>query len=398
MKPLKDPKINFSGRGIRYTDGEIQAVVQAMRDADPLTQGRYQEEFEARFSDYLGVKAAFAVTSCTAALELAATLTGIGPGDEVIIPAHTFCSSAIPFARRGANLVWADIDLETRLITAATIRPLLTKKTKIIVVVHLYGLVADMDAILDLAGEYGIKVVEDVAHAVGGAYKGRKAGTLGDYGCFSFHSHKNISTLGEGGMIVVKDPGDMALVPSLRHNGHCDFTQDRDYYWQPAMGNLDFAVDGVWPFNFCLGEVQCALGSKLLERLDEINSDRRSRAEYLKAKLTPLDIFAFQKEPDGCEHIHHLFAARFLGEKYGIKRDEFMAELAFTHGIKVVVQYCPLYRYPLFKRSGFGNANTPNSDTFFDNMISFPFMPWMSREELDSMVEAVEKTFKSLSH
>ena len=141
-----DLKVPWSGRGSRYTDQDIEFIVEAIRTADPLTQGRYQAEFETKFRAYTNCDHAFAVSSGTSALHLAAALSQIGPGDEVILPSHTFAASAIPFAHMGAKLVWADIDPETLVISPETIREVLSNRTRVIVVVHLYGLVAGPDA------------------------------------------------------------------------------------------------------------------------------------------------------------------------------------------------------------------------------------------------------------
>jgi dTDP-4-amino-4,6-dideoxygalactose transaminase len=384
--------VNWSGRGSQYTEDEIATVVEAMRAADPQTQGRFQAAFERDFRTRFQVPHAFAVSSCTAALELAALISQVGPGDEVIVPAHTFAASAIPFARTGARLVWADMDPATRLVTAETLRPLITDRTRVLVVVHLYGLVCDMDPILALAEAHGLLVVEDVAQAIGVGYKGRPAGSMGHFGCFSFHTHKNITTLGEGGMLTVRDDAHAALVPGLRHNGMRSYDGERPRYWLPAMTNVDFDLDGVWPYNFCLGEVQCALGSRMLERLDHITATRAARAEAFQAALSDFPEMVFQSRPEGCGHAHHLMAVRYDGRRHPATgnrhRDELMTLLAEAFGIKVVVQYCPLYRYPLFARGGFGAARCPHADEFFDAMISFPFHQWMPDTEFATMIAA----------
>ena len=386
MANQSDIRIPWSGRGSDYTEDEIAAVVEAMRNADPQTQGRYQTEFEQRFAIYIGSANAFAVSSCTAALELSALLCRLKPGDEVVAPAHTFAASVIPFARTGARLVWADIDPETRVVTVDTIRPLITPRTKVIIVVHLYGLVCDMDPIMALAREHGLLVVEDVAQAVGARYKGGVAGTIGDFGCFSFHTHKNITTLGEGGMITVKSPELAKLVPGLRHNGMRGYEGDRPRYWLPAMSDVDFDVDRLWPYNFCIGEAQCALGTKMLERLDAINAERKARAERFIAAMADFPELVFQKTPPACGHTWHLMAARYDGAHYSASRDGLISQLAFSAGVKAVVQYCPLYRYPMFQKAGFGEADCPESDRFFDNMVSFPFQQWMPEEQFSLMI------------
>jgi perosamine synthetase len=381
--------VPWSGRGPNYTEDEIATVVAAMRDADPQTQGRYLAEFERQFGAYIGSPHAFAMSSCTAALELAALLCRLQPGDEVISPAHTFAATVIPFARTGASLRWADIDPDTRVVTAETIRPLIGPRTKVVIVVHLYGLVCDMDPILDLAREHQIVVVEDAAQALGAKYKGRQAGSIGDIGCFSFHTHKNITTLGEGGMLVLRSAKHAEAVPGLRHNGMRGYEGDRSRYWVPAMSNVDFDIDGLWPYNFCIGEVQCALGSKMLERLDAINAERKNRAERFIAAMSGFPELVFQKTPEGCGHSWHLLASRYDGERYNKTRDDLIGFLAFAAGVQAVVQYCPLYRYPMFKKAGFGEANCPETDRFFDNMVSFPFQQWMPENQFSTMVSLV---------
>jgi dTDP-4-amino-4,6-dideoxygalactose transaminase len=396
MANHSDIRIPWSGRGSHYSEDEISIVVEAMRNADPQSQGAYQAEFERRFAAYTGSDHAFAVSSCTAALEVAALLCRLQPGDEVIAPAHTFAASVIPFARTGARLVWADIDPETRLITANTIRPLIGPRTKVLIVVHLYGLVCDMDPIIALARDFGLLVVEDVAQAAGAHYKGAAAGTIGDFGCFSFHTHKNITTLGEGGMLTLKSTEFAKLVRGLRHNGMRAYEGHRPQYWIPAMSDVDFDIDGLWPYNFCIGEVQCALGTKMLERLDAINAERRSRADRMIAALSDFPELSFQKTPEGCGHTWHLMAVRYDGARFGKTRDDLLGLLAFSAGVKAVVQYCPLYRYPMFRKAGFGDADCPESDRFFDNMVSFPFQQWMPEEQFEEMISLVQRALAEL--
>jgi len=386
-------RIKFSGKGHDYTQEEIDTVIHALKTADPYTQGAYQKEFEQKFAKYIGCDYAFALNNATSALELAAQICQFEPGDEVIIPAHTFTSSAYPFAKEGAKIIWADIDLRTRVITADIIAEKITSKTKAIVVVHLYGYAAEMPDIVNIANKHNLILIEDAAQALGSTIDGKKAGTFGDIGVFSFHSHKNITTLGEGGMIVVKNPDIASIVPMLRHNGHCPFAFEREHYWIPAMGNVDFPeLNGkiIWPNNFCLGEIQCALGSKLLDRIDTINLEKRKRAIYFIDSLKEFDFLEFHRV-DTDRHNYHLLVARV---KNG-KRDEIIKFLAYKKGIQCVVQYCPLYRYPFYQKLGFGMANCPNTDTFFDNMISFPFHHWMCDDDFEYMLESTKEACKT---
>ncbi len=393
---VADIQVPWSGRGLKYTEDEIAAVVAAMRDADPMTQGQHQLTFEQNFAAQMNSPHAFAVSSCTAALELAAILCRFEPGDEVIMPAHTFAASAIPFGRQGVKLVWADIDPDTWLCTADTIAPLITPRTKAIVLVHLYGQVSDLDPIMELAREHDLRVIEDVAQAVGASYKGQPAGSIGDFGCFSFHTHKNISTLGEGGMLTVRNDDDARLVPGLRHNGMRAYEGEREEYWIPAMTNVDIDIEGIWPNNFCIGEIQCALGSKLLGRLDDINRERGARGKLVREALAEFPELVFQKQAVDCGHTYHLLPARYDGSETGATRDDFMRLLAYEYGVKVVVQYCPLYRYPLFEKFGFGDANCPNTDFMYDNMLSLPFQHWLTDDQVKALISALQNALARL--
>ena len=217
-----DIKVNFSGRAIRYTEEEIAVVVEAMRNADPLTQGHHMRRFESAFAEYQRVAqgTCFTTMNGCAALELSAQLCLFNEGDEVVIPSHTFTASAYPYIKKGARLVWADVDMHSRVVTADSIEKVLSPRTKAVVVVHLYGYVADMPAITALCKERGLILIEDAAQAIGAEVDGIKAGAFGDMAIFSFHSHKNMTTLGEGGMLYVRDPKLAGMVPTLRHNYH----------------------------------------------------------------------------------------------------------------------------------------------------------------------------------
>ena len=266
--PNKERKGDASGRGLvegykvnfppvqhAYADETINAVVDVMKSMKGQTQGEYMEKFQKDFETYTGAAHAFAVDNATNALRLAALLCQIGEGDEVIIPAYTFCASAIPFGKTGAKIVWSDIDSEKWVADPEDIERKITDKTKVIVVVHLLGMPVDMKKIMDIAAKHNLKVVEDCAQAIGARINGQHIGTFGDFGCFSFHGAKALTTLGEGGMLVVASDDDAALVPGIRHNGCRSFEGERERYWDPAMSNVDIDIDGLWPNNFCIGEV-----------------------------------------------------------------------------------------------------------------------------------------------
>jgi len=210
---------------------------------------------------------------------------------------------------------------------------------------------------------------------------------------FSFHSHKNITTLGEGGMLIVKDPQIAEIIPMLRHNGHCAFDYERENYWIPAMGNVDLPElngEPLWPNNYCLGEVECALGVKLLDRIGDINKEKRIRALKFIDALDNIPQLKFHRE-ESERHNYHLLVARVTNEK----RDEFISRMANT-GVQCVVQYYPLNRYEFYKKVGYGEGNCPNTDQFFDSMVSFPFHHMMSDEDFEYMMAVTRKVLTNL--
>jgi dTDP-4-amino-4,6-dideoxygalactose transaminase len=391
-------RVDWSGIGERYTEEDIAYVAELMRNTiTTFTQGPLQSEFEKAFCEFTGAKHTFAVNSCTSALELAATICELKAGDEVIIPNHTYCASAIPFGRTRATLVWADCDPDTWVVTAETLSKKITAKTKVIVVVHLYGLACDMPPIMDLAKKHNLIVIEDCAQALGASSNGHQVGTFGDFGCYSFHTHKNITTLGEGGALTVKNDNHAALLPGLRHNGHQQFAGPRDKYWVPAMVNVDQTpIEGVWPLNYCMGEVQCGLATQLLKRVHAISARRKKCAERFKAELSQYPELIFQAQPKDQQSVFHLLPARYDGSKTGKTNHDFIGRISSHYGVKAIVQYYPLNRYPLFEKFGFGKADCPNTDFFFDNMISFPFHSWMPEDQFTYMIDSAKRTLDDL--
>ncbi len=380
----------------RLSREEEQVVLRVLREGKTWAAGPEGEVFEQEFAQFIGSEEAVVLSNATAALETAAILSRLGPGDEVIIPAHTFVSSAVPFARTGASLKWADIDPKTRLISADTIAPLITPRTRMVVVVHLYGLTADMDSIMELADKHGLVIVEDCAQAPGARYKGKRVGTIGDFGCFSFHSQKNISTMGEGGMLILRDKELGLKARRLRWMGNWPFESERADYWKPAMGNIVEPATGVWPHNFCLAEVNCAVGRLLIKRLDAINAARQRQAKRFHEILKTFPEIVFQEVPEDCEHVYHLMAARFDGKSSNVHRDDLIRLLFEKYNLKCIVQYWPLYRSELFQRFGLESANVPVTDHYFDNMISFPWWSDMEDALLDDMAARIGNALTAL--
>lgn len=390
-------KVNFPARMRSYSEEEIQAVVNVMRNAEIQTQGQYLRQFEADFKEYIGSNFAFAVDNATNALRLAAILCDIKPGDEVIIPAYTFCATAMPYGMSGAKIVWADINPKTWVVDVEDIERKITKKTKALVVVHLLGMPVDMDAVMTVANKYHLRVVEDCAQAPGASINGKKVGSFGDFGCFSFHGAKNITTLGEGGVLTVRSEEDAAKVPGLRHNGVRPFDADRPRYWVPAMSNVDIDLQGVWPNNFSIGEAQCALGSVLLKTLDTNNDILIHQAMKLRRAVENIPGITVAEIPSGYRHIFHQFVMHFNSPVPGKNRNDLIDFLSKEAGIRAIVQYYPLYRYPLFQKLGAGEQNCPALDKWWDNSFSFPWWIGMPDENMDYLVASLKAGVESIS-
>ena len=378
-------KINWSGKSHNFSLQEKKYLMNVL-DSDVLTQGIQKEKFEKSLRTYLSKKNIFCLNSAASALELISVLLDIQKDDEIIIPAHTYCASAIPFARRGAKIVWADIDLNTRTISYEDVKKKITKKTKAILIVHLYGYAVDVKKFKKFGKK--IKIIEDCAQAFGAEIDGKKVGTIGDFSCFSFHAQKNITTLGEGGALYVKDSYLSSKVTGLRHNGHSSYTSKRKFYWKPAMGNLDLDLKNVWPYKFTLSEIQCAAGYLLLKRVDKLNKLRIERAKTF-IKNVDNDFFSFNSNFKNKRHVYHLLSA--MVNKKKIKNHYVIESLHKNYGIKCAVQYYPLYKYPLFKKMGLSKAECPNTERFYNNMISFPFHVWMSSKDFNYMIKCVNK-------
>lgn len=393
---IEDYKVPFPGRMHGYSEEGIQAVIEVMRNADGQTQGAYLRKFEADFKAYTGANHAFAVDNATNALRLAAILCRLGPGDEVIIPAYTFCATALPFGKTGARIVWADIDKDTWVVDPADIERKVTSRTKAVVVVHLLGMPANMPAVMEIARRNNLRVVEDCAQSPGAAIKGQAVGTFGDFGCFSWHGAKNITTLGEGGMLTVRSDEDAALVPGLRHNGLRAFEGERERYWAPAMSNVDLDIEGVWPNNFSLGEAQCALGSAELKTLDQVNDTLIAQAEKIKLALADTPEIEFARIPEGYRHVFHQFVMHFDGSASGATRDDLMDILVKTCRIRCIVQYHPLYRYPLFRKMGFAEHECPVLEGWWDNSFSFPWWCGIPDETIKYLVNSTKAAVVAL--
>lgn len=286
-----------------------------------LTQGPKVAAFEKAFADRHKVARALATTSCTTALHLALVALGIGPGDEVIVPAFTWISSANAVLYCGATPVFADVDRTTNNVTASTVSKSLSDRTKAVIVVHLFGLCADIDGIQAVLPK-GIDIVEDAACAAGASYKGQPAGGLGAVGCFSFHPRKAITT-GEGGMLTTNDPALAGFAEILRNHGASISEEQRHYGSKPYL-LPDFDVEG---FNYRMSDLQGAVGLEQLKRLDGFIAQRAKWAAFYRDELSNIPWLSQPNESEEGQHAWQSYVTYVNPDAAPLPRNNIMERL-----------------------------------------------------------------------
>lgn len=287
---------------------ELRAVQIPLEDGW-VVQGPYVKKFEEQFSAYTGASFSSAASSCTTALHLAVAALGLKPGDEVIVPAFTWVATPNVVEYMGAKAVFCDIDLKTFNIAVEQIEDAITPRTVGIIPVHLFGLCADMQPVLDLSRKHNLWVVEDAACAFGSLYQGRHAGTFGEMGCFSFHPRKSITT-GEGGMITTEREDLDKLVRSLRDHG----ASRSDHARHTASAAFLLAEYNHLGYNYRMTDIQGALGCEQMKRAEWIVSERRRRARIYDEMLAGVDWLQVPRVPEGYEHGYQAYVCLFRPE------------------------------------------------------------------------------------
>jgi dTDP-4-amino-4,6-dideoxygalactose transaminase len=358
---------------------EERAVLEVLRSGW-LAHGPKAKEFEAAFAAEVGTKHAVSVSSCTAALHLSLLALGVGPGDEVIVPALTHVATAHAALYVGAKPVFADIDPATYCISPADIARRLTPRTRAIHVVHFAGLACDMDTILPLAGERGIPVIEDCAHAVGTRYRGRAAGSFGRTGCFSFYPVKHITT-GEGGMLVTDDD----RVASAAYKQRA-FGIDVPAYYRQKPGVYDTPLLG---FNYRMTDIAAAMGLCQLRRAGDGLRRRTENAAVLTERLAGLSGLVLPVVPSGSVHGYLFYQLRVTAE-FPMTRDDLIARLR-SEGIGASIYYAtPVHRMTLY-RELFGTdvSRLPESDRAAAETIALPVNPPLGPADMETIARAV---------
>jgi dTDP-4-amino-4,6-dideoxygalactose transaminase len=343
---------------------EINAAIQGVLDRADFILGQDVNKLEEEFAAYCGVKFAIGVDSGLSALELSLLALGIGPGHEVIIPAHTFTATAAAATLAGATPVFVDVDPETWNLDPQRVEEAITPRTKAIIPVHLYGLPADMNMILGIADKYRLVVVEDACQAHGARYRGKCTGSLGNAAGFSFYPTKNLGGCGDGGMVTTNDENVGRTIRALRN-----------------CGQTSKNVHSLTPFNHRLDNLQAAILRVKLPYLDQWIESRRSWAALYK-QLLP-DTVMKPVEPPGYRHVYHLYVIR------SHNRDALQAHLK-GHGIGTAIHYPnPVHLQPFYSNREDRQGQFPIAEKLSNEILSLPMYPELSEDQVDRVAASI---------
>jgi perosamine synthetase len=364
--PLSSPDID---------EADIQAVTGVLR-TPRLSIGPKMEEFEEAVAAYTGVPYGVALSSGTAGLHLGLTALGIGEGDEVILPSFTFIAAAHAVLYRRARPVFVDIDPLTLNLTAETVAPAITPRTRAIIAVHTFGCPVDMEPVLDLAARHGVKVIEDACEALGADCGGRKVGGLGDLGVFAFYPNKPITT-GEGGMVVTSDRQLADAIRALRNQGR-----------RASDGWLDHSLLG---YNYRLSEMNCALGVSQMRRIEEMLARRESRAacymEHLRG-IPDLTLPVFKTNHGRV--CWFVFVVRLGASRTRDDRDGVM-DFMTARGIGCGSYFAPVHGQPLYAGYADGGHDLTVTDRVAPRTLALPFFNRITDDEIAEVCSALHE-------
>ncbi|MBD5468229.1 MAG: dTDP-4-amino-4,6-dideoxygalactose transaminase [Lachnospiraceae bacterium] len=368
-----------------YTGKEIEYITEAVtKNRKICGDGPFTKKCDAWFEERTGAAKSLLTTSCTHATELAALLCNIGPGDEVIMPAYTFVSTANAFVLRGAKPVFVDIRPDTMNIDETLIEAAVNEKTKAIVPVHYAGIACEMDTIMDIAARHKLYVIEDAAQGVLSTYKGRALGTIGDFGCYSFHETKNYS-MGEGGALLIKDFKFAEEAEILREKG----TNRAKFY----RGQVDKYTWVNLGSSYLPGDMNAAYLWAQLEMADEINEKRRSLFDLYDEQLAPLaerGLIECPQIPDGCVGNGHMYYIKVKDIEERTELIRFLEE----HEIMAVFHYIPLHTAPAGKQFGtfFGEDRYTTKES--ERLLRLPMYYELTPEEVLEITGKVKEFYR----
>ena len=366
-----------------YIGTEDKYIKEAIASHKICGDGEFTKKCNKWIEDRTGVTKALLTTACSTALDMAAILTEVGPGDEVILPSFTFVSTANAFVLRGATLVFVDIRPDTQNIDEKLIEDAITGKTKVIVPVHYAGVGCEMDTIMDIAKRHGLLVVEDAAQGVMSTYKGRALGSIGDYGCYSFHETKNYS-MGEGGALLIKDEGKVDRAEIIREKG-----TDRSKFLKGVIDKYTWVDMGS---SYLPSEMNAAYLWAQLEQADAINENRLASWNAYYEMLKPLEDegrIELPVIPAECEHNAHMF---YIKTKDIDERSALAAYLK-ENGILSVFHYVPLHSAPAGAKFGRFHGEDRYTTNTFERLLRLPMYYDLGPENVEKVCDSIKEFY-----
>lgn len=364
--------------------GEIENIADVLKNHKISGDGKYTKLCNQWIENDTGTAKALLTTSCTHATEMAALLLDIKPGDEVIMPSYTFVSTADAFVLRGATAVFVDIRPDTLNINEELIEDAITTRTKAIVPVHYAGVSCEMDTIMDVAEHHNIKVVEDAAQGVMSTYRGKALGSIGDYGCYSFHETKNLS-MGEGGALLIKDPADIDQAEIIREKG-----TNRSKFFRGEIDKYTWVAPGS---SYLPSELNAAFLYAQMCKAQEIYDDRMRSWNLYYELLSPLqddEKIQLPQIPFGCEHNAHMFYIKVKDLDERTAMINFMKD----NGIHAVFHYIPLHTAPAGKKYGrfYGEDRYTTKES--ERLIRLPMYYGLETSHIEYICKKIENFFK----
>ena len=363
---------------------EIDEVVDSLKSGW-IGTGPKVHKFEEMFAKYKDTKYAMALNSCTAALHLSMLALGIKPQDEVIVPTMTFASTANTVVHVGAIPVFADCEKDTMNIDPEDIERKITSKTKAIIPVHFAGRPCNLDAITDIAKKHNLKIIEDCAHAIETEYHGKKAGTFGDIGCFSFYVTKNIVT-GEGGMAITDNEDYANMIKIMGLHGMSKDAWKR--FSDSGYKHYQVLYAG---YKYNMMDLQAAIGIHQLPRVDKYWERRQEIWNRYNEAFQKIPVFTPAPIESNTRHAYHLYTLLLDINKINITRDEFLNEMT-KKNIGVGVHYIALHLNPYYQKNfGYKQGDFPNAEWISDRTVSIPLSAKLTNEDVEDVIEAAKE-------
>ncbi|MDA3733209.1 dTDP-4-amino-4,6-dideoxygalactose transaminase [Niameybacter massiliensis] len=367
-----------------FTGNEVEYIRQAIKNNKICGDGEFTKGCNKWIEERFDIQKALLTTSCTHALEMTALLADIQPGDEVIMPSFTFVSTADAFVMRGAKIVFIDIRPDTMNINEELIEAAITNKTKAIVPVHYAGVACNMDKIMEIAQKYNLFVIEDAAQGVMSTYKGQALGTIGHFGCYSFHETKNYS-MGEGGALLIKDYKYIEKAEIIREKG-----TDRSKFFRGQVDKYTWVDYGS---SYLPSELNAAYLYAQLEEADKINEARLNIWNTYNKELKELEMSGMIQLPyipEDCVHNAHMYYIKLKDIK---QRQEFIAYMK-ENDVQTVFHYIPLHSAPAGKKYGVFHGEDEYTTKESERLVRLPLYYGLQQEEVEHIVRMIKEFFR----